>query len=518
MASMPSMSQKKEEFKEEFLTCSICAEPFDNHTHVAKCLPCLHSFCKSCLLRHANSKLTLDCPKCRKTVPLQAKGDLDSLPNNFIVENLKEYQDIFNLAVACGNCDEGESALSFCHDCGCFVCQLCVDSHQRMRTLRLHTLSTLAELQEKKCNPLTKCQQRCQKHPKHELTLYCQEETCKMPACATCAHVDHRGHDLKYIEEAAVKTALQLKAACSRVKNQYKVLEDNQSSIRKAQRSLKTSYRQKQQEVQGTVDELHRLIDTRCASAKAQLEDLFNKEMERLEHKDKMVETLSSQMSSACKYTESACSVSHPVQLLDSSERIMERLLELQNLQLPPTEMESKQFEVTEKHSKSMSKFKESLKNLCELSLVEGLRGDCSENSTKTDKCPPQTERSSKVAKESSDTLKHPSKDVNLVDPTKCSIVIDETPCRGQVCNAIITTVDSNNQPICQGGAKVQAFFKWSGSLIEGAPCFVEDHGNGTYTVTFVPLFHGRNELSVSINDSPIQGSPFSVDVLHEKC
>ena len=387
-----------------------------------------------------------------------------------------------------------------------------------MRTLRLHTLSTLAELQEKKCNPLTKCQQRCQKHPKHKLILYCQEETCKMPACETCAHVDHRGHDLKYIEEAADKTALQLKAACRRVENQHKLLEDTQSSIRKAQRSLETSYHQKQQEMQGTVDELHRLIDARYVSAKTQLEDLFNEEMKRLEHKDKMIEALSSQMSSACKYTESACSISHPVQLLDSSARIMDRLLELKNMQLPPRETGSKQFNVTEKHSKSMAKFKGSLKNLCELSVVDGLKDYCSENFTKTDKCPPQTVGSSKVAKESSEALKRPSKDVNPVDPTKCSIVIDETPYRGQICNAIITTVDSNNQPICQGGANVQAFFKWSGSLIEGSTCLVEDRGTGTYTVTFVPLFYGRNELLVSINDCPIQGSPFSVDVLREKC
>ena len=43
----------------------------------------------------------------------------------------------------------------------------------------------------------------------------------------------------------------------------------------------------------------------------------------------------------------------------------------------------------------------------------------------------------------------------------------------------------------------------------------VEDHGNGTYTATVTPLASGPNELSISLHDSPLKGSPFQMKVVH---
>ena len=196
MAASLSPAQQQEDFKEEFLTCSICTEPYDKDQHQAKCLSCLHTYCKSCLQKLAGKRSKINCPKCRSLVTLPG-GTVDSLPNNFLVENLKVYRDIFSFAVLCGSCEnEGNQAVSFCHDCGCFLCQGCVDAHKRLGPLRMHKLSTMAELQEKKCNPMAQRHQQCKKHPKQDLTLFCREPNCKMPVCASCGHVDHRGHDL----------------------------------------------------------------------------------------------------------------------------------------------------------------------------------------------------------------------------------------------------------------------------------------------------------------------------------
>ncbi|XP_072019601.1 tripartite motif-containing protein 2-like [Amphiura filiformis] len=155
MAAASSPAQMKEEFKDEFLTCSICAEPYDNGVHQAKCLPCLHTYCKSCLQRIASKRSQFDCPKCRKPITLPG-GTVDSLPNNFLVENLKQYQNIFNMAaVTCGNCNRDVPSVRFCHDCGSFQCQRCTDNHQEMRSMQHHQLVTIEELQAKKCNPIT---------------------------------------------------------------------------------------------------------------------------------------------------------------------------------------------------------------------------------------------------------------------------------------------------------------------------------------------------------------------------
>ena len=191
-AAATSSLQKKTDIKAEFLTCSICTEPFDNEEHQAKYLPCLHTYCKSCLKRHAGRKPKFNCPNCRRQVTLPDKT-VESLPNNFLVRNLKEQLDFINFEVSCGNCDKGNNAVSFCHDCGCFQCQKCVDSHQ-MQVLKDHKLSTLVELQNSTSKPTI--QKHCETHPLQQLTLYCKEECCRVPACASCGLVGHQGHKL----------------------------------------------------------------------------------------------------------------------------------------------------------------------------------------------------------------------------------------------------------------------------------------------------------------------------------
>jgi hypothetical protein len=42
----------------------------------------------------------------------------------------------------------------------------------------------------------------------------------------------------------------------------------------------------------------------------------------------------------------------------------------------------------------------------------------------------------------------------------------------------------------------------------------VEDHNNGTYTMQVVPSVAGPNDLSITLNGSPIRGSPFRMNVV----
>ena len=137
-------SKKGEEFKEQFLTCPFCYESYDKGEHQAKCLPCLHTFCLSCLKSHAGKRPKFNCPQCRKEIVLTG-GTVESLPNNFLVENLREYQDLINHAVLCGDCDDDNQATIFCHDCSLFLCLGCVDVHRQRRSQRHHKLLTMRE-------------------------------------------------------------------------------------------------------------------------------------------------------------------------------------------------------------------------------------------------------------------------------------------------------------------------------------------------------------------------------------
>ena len=40
-------------------------------------------------------------------------------------------------------------------------------------------------------------------------------------------------------------------------------------------------------------------------------------------------------------------------------------------------------------------------------------------------------------------------------------------------------------------------------------------YGNGTYTATVTPSISGVNDLHISLDGSPLKGSPFKMDVIH---
>ena len=68
--------------------------------------------------------------------------------------------------------------------------------------------------------------------------------------------------------------------------------------------------------------------------------------------------------------------------------------------------------------------------------------------------------------------------------------------------DATVTTRDAQGNPIGQGGDRVEV-------LIDGGPVPVTDNGNGTYTSASVVTFNPNPEVAITLNGSPINGSPF---------
>lgn len=62
-------------FGEDLVNCSICFDTFKD----AKVLPCLHSFCQTCITRHyevykLKNGNRLSCPSCREMLPVPKAG------------------------------------------------------------------------------------------------------------------------------------------------------------------------------------------------------------------------------------------------------------------------------------------------------------------------------------------------------------------------------------------------------------------------------------------------------------
>ncbi len=520
-AAMP----KQDEFKEEFLTCSICTYSFDQDKHRAKCLPCLHTYCLACLQNIAGGRPQLNCPNDRKLVTLPG-GTVDNLPNNFLVENLKEYQDIFNLTVACGGCDSQLHAESFCHDCGVFLCQKCIAYHRDFRPLQSHKLLTLAELQEKKCNPNTQRQRECTKHPKQDVTMYCREADCKVPVCGTCAHLDHQGHDLIDLSAAVGQVITDMQQSMGRVNERNQELVQKRLTIEQQKQELTTNFNKKEKEMREEAQKLHHYIDINYNQAHFHLKNLYETEMNNLTASIESIDFLATQMTSASEFANKSCdkTMSHPTQLLTSQNNIMERLKELEITDLPKTESVKTDFDFTKEHHLTMLHIQKQtgLFNLTWRQLTH--------RSVPPIGIPPYRRATDSVL------YSHPHPQVQAagfamppntthqpvqheldplyqsspslqplpppVAPRQCTLQLGLAGSSWNHFMAIVQAVDVNGRKITiTGGIKVEA--------IQGRRSLtVQDNKDGTYTFEY-DLLGGA--LCVTINGIEMKGSPFTI-------
>ncbi|XP_072024690.1 uncharacterized protein [Amphiura filiformis] len=324
----------------------------------------------------------------------------------------------------------------------------------------------MAELQEKKCNPMTQRQQHCTKHPKQDVTMYCIEANCKVPVCATCGLLDHQGHKLIELSAAIATIIDDMHKATTKLDETKKELQHKRLTVIDLQAIVTTNFKKKEKEMKESVQKLHQQIDTTHNKALTHLKNLYEIEMNNLTAINESIDSFSAQMTSACEFANQSCDTSHPTQLLTTQKQIMDRLNELVIAELPKTASDKTDFDFTEKYYSAMAQIQESLQDLCDIRWKP------------------------------------------LVDPQRCTIQLglaggSKNKRRAkQKQRAIVESVDSNGQRMTIGGTKVEA-------TQGGDSLHVQDNNDGTYTFDY-GSYEGSSSLYVKINGTEMKGSPFN--------
>ena len=170
---------------EEFLCCPICTEEYTD----PRALPCLHTFCHSCITDHIESNTKgiqvpkgFECPKCHQFVdsPNALQGPsswADSLPQNQFIMGLIEAVGLRSDSRKCDPCDkrgEATMAIIWCENCGEAMCEDCMNQHNSLKISRSHNLVDIATI---KLQPIrsTLLRTPCQgTRGKVSLTFYCE--------------------------------------------------------------------------------------------------------------------------------------------------------------------------------------------------------------------------------------------------------------------------------------------------------------------------------------------------------
>ena len=270
-----SLQQSEEELQqiEEEITCAICGNLYND----PKTIPCLHTFCKSCLEGSikSNKKMAVEvsCPVCRAPLP---RDNIASIPTNFTIKRLIEIlqkRKRNEMASKCDNChirrrcvmkaedlantvmevendvssrSESRSASWWCVQCEKCLCDKCLDAHRQWGEFAEHKCIAIEEFAHNPKPVLSSVAAKLEelemcKHHSKPLDFYCK--TCRCLICHYCTVKNHRDHEY---EDKLTEVANEEK---EKVKHITAPLQELLKRVRKAVKGLEDT--EKQIEVDG---------------------------------------------------------------------------------------------------------------------------------------------------------------------------------------------------------------------------------------------------------------------------
>ena len=452
---------------EKEITCAICQE----HYTEPKVLPCLHYYCRQCILRLAlrvESNKPFSCPECREETTLP-EGGVDELKTAFFVNRLKPMFSMLErthskVEVKCEACTEsGGKAEAFCRQCARFVCNECIKLHRRMKPLDTHEIASLDDLKHGRTKPIVPSEPSTRKCLVHEepLIIYCFD--CDSLICHLCTVKDHRDHNFEFCKKAAATTK-------EKLLEELKPLIEVRASLSHAVEEITTT----KQEVVAQGDSVVNTIQT---SFKNLHEVLHTREQELLKEAERRVQEKVEKLSTQVK---NLSLLSAEVQgIEDCTERCVRHCVDNEVMSMY-TGIRKRIERGMEQHSKPVGALEpvEEADMGAEVSCIEDLQHLCQ------------------------------TKSRIITFPAKFVVSMEESK-QAEVSKTFEVKLTKMNK-LTQENQNVISYVK---SLSTGAitKCNVDRTGTATYSIKYTPTSRGHHELTVSVNGQEVAGSPFPV-------
>ncbi|XP_072163313.1 uncharacterized protein [Diadema setosum] len=255
------------------LECPICLTLFNQ----PKSLICSHTFCKDCLERISQTQpnqQTVTCPVCRKETPIPS-GDVDKLQTIVPLSSLVD--EVKTKSPTCTVCemDGKPPAVSYCQDCGKYMCESCDKTHSIWKPVSNHEVVLMSEVLSGKI-PL-KRRRKCKKHPNDDEECFCTG--CREYVCCKCGMLRHlqAGHQT---EEAAIheeKLMENIKELQEKAKSKKTTIENHIDFIETQRNEITNRMRRLNYDIDKTYEEYMKLLSARREALKCQVKRLSEK-------------------------------------------------------------------------------------------------------------------------------------------------------------------------------------------------------------------------------------------------
>ena len=341
--------------------------------------------------------------------------------------------------------------------------------HTRIKPFKYHEVASLDDLKHGRAKAIPVKEPPTKKCLDHEepLIIYCYD--CDSLICQHCTVKDHRDYNFEFTKKAAPGEKMKLL-------EEMKPLKDVQVNLTSAVEGIQTTKLEVEAQKDSAINiiktsfkELHDILDKREKDLIEKAGAVVQEKVDKLSVQEKTLSLASAEVQSVIDYTER--SVTHGT---DNEVMSMH------------TEMRKTIEQKIEEHSKSGR----SLEPMEEADMAVEVR--CSE-------------ALQQLCQTQAIITKLP------VDPSKCTVHLEEAAEVGKVSKGTLTTRLSNNKQR-KRNCKVSCQIK---SLHNGVitDCNIEDDGSGRYSIQYTPTVRGRHELTVLIVGQHVAGSPFPVFV-----
>ena len=457
------------------LECSICLDFFTD----PKLLQCFHVFCKDCLeplvLRDQHG-LSLRCPNCRRSTLIPANG-VSGLQPAFHVHHLFEIKDALQKVkrslegqkTKCEKCKKRE-VNGFCHDCGKFVCEVCMEIHQIWDEYSTHKVISLEQLKSDATEmvPPTKKTLYCSKHPGKELDLFC--ETDQELICRDCIVKTYRDHQYDLVSEAFPKHRDIIASHLEPVRQHLNTVNKAVQDLGTAQDQIMDQRATIEADIQIKIRQLHEAIEVRKTTLIGQLDQMMQQKLKTLSIQRDELELVQTRLNCCLQFVSDSLKTGSEGEILAMEKPVVQQVKEM------CAEFDASKLAPQEQADMALAASSELL---------------------------PACQQFGQV-------YSHP------VCPEKCYATVKglEVATVGEQSTVTVHAIDTRGSKCAKPLPLISCELVPSSG--ERMKCEVKPSKCNEYQVDYRPTHTGRHQLHIKVCDQHIRGSPFAVLALRQ--
>ena len=311
------------------LECKLCEKNYQYKDGPVS-LPCLHAFCKPCLVRYIEKEETLDkkmaCPTCNSRFPVPE--DINSLPLNLRLSHLAKNSSYKNKMegenVSCQKCEEDDvkNATVFCCNCCEFLCKKCKHYHQMFLRDEAHEFIELDKFDKAELKihpPPSKCTLHHEK-----LALFC--ESCEELICLFCAQITHKDHEQNYLDKTSMKESIELKEMADNVGGPLGELNHAIQEIQDMKEKISISAKDASNKIDRAFKEIIKAVEQRKENVQIKCREIAQEKLDVLSNQLNEFERLHDNLRYAQLHATDASNNGTPEELLSMKKVIKQRI------------------------------------------------------------------------------------------------------------------------------------------------------------------------------------------------